>query len=312
VTTFSTASPPLQLTEVNYGSVWLRPWFYLFLNSAMTDQLFGGLTFVTAGSWVQVPPAYFSLAKDSLFVGTSQYGAGASKFAQRSGPIFAVGANDQLGGYGPCARGQGVTCNLDVEGVGIWSGAFNPKRMINIYDGPHFADGNLFVNIGAWECDPQPCQGKGQGQCALPDGLPCGIYSSTEQPAVKTNGAIDPHKMMVIDAAVGWKQPNGFYYPPAFAYRDATFFKKVPDALMDLNMCYSFGADDGFMEPKLRPGGCRHNVVDRTRDYINGSMINLAARDLRSFQSQQPAADRPIDFQTILIDRRQPHRGLGS
>ena len=285
--------------EVNFGSIWLRPWFYLFLNGAITDQLFGGLTFVTAGSWVQVPPAYFSLAKDNLFVGTSQYGTGASRFARRSGPIFAVTADDTLGNYGPCAGVNRVTCNLDAEGVGIWSGAFNPKRLINIYDGPHFADGNLFVNVGAWQCDPQPC-GKVQGKCELPDGLPCGIYSSTEQPYKKD----DPKPMVVIDAAVGWKQPNGFYYPPAFAYRAATFFKTVPDALKDLNMCYSFGADDGFKEPKLRPGACRHNVVDRTRDYIIGSMVNLAGEAAISGPSnpQNPLPLGPIDFETILID----------
>ncbi|MGD9765695.1 MAG: G8 domain-containing protein, partial [Candidatus Binatia bacterium] len=289
-------------TEVNFGSIWLRPWFYLFMNSAMTDQLFGGLTIVTAGSWVQVPPGYFSLIKDNLFVGTTQHGTGASKFARRSGPIFPVTNTDSLGAYGPCVRGNGVTCNLDAEGIGIWSGAFNPKRLINIYDGPHFADGNLFLNIGAWECDPQPCQGK--GQCDLPDGLPCGIYSSTRQPAIKKNGVVDPHAMMVLDAPVGWKQPNGFYYPPAFAYRAATFFKKVPDALKDLNMCFSFGPEDGFKEPMLRLGSCRHNVVDRTRDYINGSMVNLAGGAQISGPSNpiNPLPIGPIDFQTILID----------
>ncbi len=293
-------------TEVNFGSIWLRPWFYMFLNSAITDQLFGGLTIVTAGSWIQVPPAYFSLAKDSLFVGTTQFGSGASKFARRSGPIFAVTRNDDVNsGYAPCKRGNGVTCNLDFEGTGIWSGAFNPKRLVNIYDGPHFADGNLFLNVGAWECDPQPCQGKGGGQCDLPDGFPCGIYSSTMQPAVKTNGQVDPHKMVVLDAPVGWKQPNGFYYPPAFAYRAATFFKKIPDALQDLNMCFSFGPEDGFKEPKLRPGSCRHNVVDRTRDYIAGNMgINPAGGASISGPSNpaNPLPIGPIDFQTILID----------
>jgi hypothetical protein len=175
----------------------------------MTDQLFGGLAIVTAGSWVQVPPGYFSLIKDNLFVGTTQHGAGASKFASRSGPIFSFTANDSLGAYAPCVQGDGVTCNLHAEGVGIWSGAFNPKRLINIYDGPHFADGNLFLNIGAWQCNPQPCDGKNANECAtaLADGFPCGIYSSTRQPYKKG----DPKPMVVIDAPIVWKQPNGFY-----------------------------------------------------------------------------------------------------
>jgi hypothetical protein len=289
-------------TEVNFGSIWLRPWFYLFLNSAMTDQLFGGLTFVTAGSWIQVPPGYFSLAKNNLFVGTSQYGEKASKFASRAGPIFAVDANTALTDYGPCAHGDRATCNLEAEGVGIWQGAFQPKRMINIYDGPHFADGNLFVNIGAWQCDRSNAEGKQPGQCKLPDGMQCGIYSSTMQPAVKKNGVIDPHAMMVLDAPIGWKQPNGFYYPPAFAYRGSAFFKTVPAALKDLNMCYSFGPEDGFKEPSLRPGGCRHNVVDRVRDYISGSMRNLAGGSIISGPPNNPLPLGPIDFTTILTD----------
>ena len=213
--------------QVNYGSIWLRPWFYLLLNPAVTDQLFGGVTFVTAGSWLQVPPAYFSLAKNGLYVGVSQHGG--SPYAQRSGPIFSVTAADDLANYGPCDTLGKTTCNLVDEGIGLWTGGFNPKRLINIYDGPHFADENLFLNVGAWECDPQPCLGKGPGQCVLD--LPCGIYTSTFQPAPPppSGGGLDPHKMIVVDAAIGWKQPNGFYYPPAFTYRDATLLQDAAD-----------------------------------------------------------------------------------
>ncbi|MCK6557438.1 hypothetical protein L6Q96_23100, partial [Candidatus Binatia bacterium] len=226
--------------ERNYGSIWLRPWFYLLLNSAVTDQLFGGVTFVSAGSWIQVPPGYFSLVKNSLFVGTTQHGGG--PWAKRSGPVFLVTAKDNLARYAPCAAGGNITCNIDVEGTGFWTGGFQPKRLINIYDGPHFADGNLFLNVGAWECDPQPCMDK--STCEME--LPCGIYGSTTQPAPgDPSQGIDPHKMVVLDAAIGWKQPNGFYYPPAFTYRGAHFFKTLPTGLPNpdpanpLNQCYS-------------------------------------------------------------------------
>lgn len=285
--------------EVNFGSVWLRPWFYLFINSALTDQLYGGLTFVTGGSWVQVPPGYFSLAKNSLFVGTSQHGASASPYARRSGPIIPIDAQSNLGAFGPCSRGDKNTCNLDYDGTGYWQGGgFQPKRLINIYDGPHFADGNLFLNVGAWECDVQPCQNKQPGQCVLPEGLPCGIYTSTRQPGIKQGNSIDPSKMMVIDAAVGWKQPNGFYYPPAFAYRQSNFFKSVPPALQDLNNCYVFGAD-ASQQPK---GSCRHNVVDRTLEYITGDMQRLTVGAQISGTPTNPLPLGPIDFQTFLAD----------
>ncbi|MFI5394194.1 MAG: G8 domain-containing protein [Candidatus Binatia bacterium] len=286
--------------EVNFGSIWFRPWFYLFLNSAMTDQLFGGLTFVTAGSWIQVPPGYFSLAKNNLFIGTSQYGASASKYAKRSGPIFEIAADSDLGNFAPC-KGPKSTCNLETEGTGYWRDFFQPKRLITIYDGPHFADGNTFVNVGSWECDPQPCQGKTAAQCQ--GELPCGIYSSTQQPAVmKNDGTFDLHKMEVIDAAIGWKQPNGFYYPPAFTYRGSAFLSTVPAALQDLNSCLSYGAGDGYMNPTPRPGTCRHNVIDRTRAYIKGNLIspNAAAKIFGPLPDVLPTT--PVDFSTILID----------
>lgn len=283
--------------EINFSSVWLRPWFYLFSNGAVTDQLFGGLTFVTGGSWFQTPPAYFSIAKNGLYIGTSQTGPSASRYARRSGPIFPVDANTNLTSYPPCSRGDKTTCNIDVEGTGYWQGGnFNPKRLISIYDGPHFADGNLFLNVGAWECAVQPCQNKQAGQCTLPDGLACGIYASTRQPAVHlTNGDPDPSKMLVIDAAVGWKQNNGFYYPPAFAYRRSTFFKTVPQALQDLNQC----VDSAGMRSL---GSCRHNVVDRTLKYVAGSMQNLTVGAEISGTAQNPLPIGPIDFQTFLAD----------
>ena len=115
--------------------------------------------------------------------------------------------------------------------------------------------------------------------------------------------------MVVLDAAVGWKQPNGFYYPSAFTYRGSTFFKKLPTSLPDpdpanpLNQCFSSGAEDNYMNPSERPGDCRHNVIDRTRDYVAGNIEALNAAGPSIFR----AADNnltvtPIDFSTILID----------
>ena len=296
--------------ERNFGSIWFRPWFYLLMNAAVTDQLFGGVTMVSAGSWVQTPPGYFSLVKNGLFAGTTQHGG--SPFASRAGPLFEVTAQTDLDFYDACGlsrdgspvRGY-TTCNLFKEGVGFWQGGLQPKRLINIYDGPHFADGNTFINVGAWECDPQPCEGKADGECV--QSLPCGIYSGTLQPSPSAaGGPIDPHKMVVQDAAIGWKQPNGFYYPPAFTYRASSFFKTLPpevDPVNPLNQCFSFGPDDGFSMPHFLDGDCRHNVIDRTHPYIAGNM--LALRGAATPHSPGPdwvPNTTPIDFSTILID----------
>jgi hypothetical protein len=293
--------------EVNFGSIWFRPWFYLFLNGAVTDQLFGGLTFVSSGSWMQVPPGYFTLAKNNLFVGTSQHDASTNRYARRSGPALEFGADSDVGHFAPCA-GPKVTCNLPADGTGYWRDFLQPKRLITIYDGPHFADGNAFVNVGSWECDPQPCAGLTKERCvealqASGGAFPCGIYSSTQQPAIETGSTVDSKKMVVIDAAVGWKQPNGFYYPPAFTYRRSSFLKSVPTALQELNQCFSYGPADDYVDPTTRPGSCRHNVIDRTRPYIKGSLISPNG-DPQIFgpPPHTPLPVTPIDFSTILVD----------
>ena len=56
----------------DFGAVWLRPQWFVFMNSAITDQLGGGLGFITGGSWTQTPPGYFSITKNSVFVGSTQ------------------------------------------------------------------------------------------------------------------------------------------------------------------------------------------------------------------------------------------------
>lgn len=315
-------------TEVNFGSIWLRPWFYTFANGAVTDQLFGGLTFVTAGSWIQVPPAYFSLAQNNLFVGTTQYKhgpIGASIYADKTGPIMRVhGAAELQNGYAACGGGK-TTCNFDAEGVGYWQRYLQPKRLLNIYDGPAHADGNTFLNVGAWDCDPTPCAHLDGAACfaklaEVGDGtgdrrFACGIYSSTQQPALLSkatlaSGKLDidpssnPHTV-VMDAAIGWKQPNGFYYPPAFGHANEIFLKKVPveagvDGANDLNRCWDQG------KAELVPGDCRHNAIDRTQPYVQGALDY--PRNGPNVANPRPAPGMPrlqtspIDFQTVLID----------
>ena len=115
---------------------------------------------------------------------------------------------------------------IAAAGTGYWRGQYQPKRLLTIYDGPTYADGNTFLNVGAWECNAQPCAGKkSASECVGYDPqtkeavLPCGIYTSTTQPQGPSGG----YNMVVMDTSIGWKQPNGFYYPPAFAPADPSW-----------------------------------------------------------------------------------------
>ena len=241
-------------SPVDFGAIWLRPQFFAFTNGAVTDQLFGGLTFVSGGAWTQAPPGYFTVTKDSLYVGTTQIADIGD--AGRSGPAFDLAT---------CAT---TACPLPVDGTALFTQGFQPKRLINIYDGPFFADGNAFANTQPFECDASIIGDDGSPQC--------GIYMSTVQPRACHYPATipaDSTTMCVIDAAVGWKQPNGFYYPPAFAFERSAF-------------------DDE---------SARHNVVDQYAQYIQG---NLASPDHPTTYAElrDYVGITPIDSSTILND----------
>ncbi len=238
---------------IDFGAIWLRPQFFAFVNGAVTDQLFGGLTFVSGGAWTQAPPGYFTITKDSIYAGTTQPD-GVSD-AGRAGPAFDIDL---------CKSGA---CPLPVDGTALFTQGFQPKRLINIYDGPFFAEGNAFTNAEPFECDPTQA----------PGGNPeCGIYFSTVQPATcaaepDPDPALD--NMCVMNAAVGWKQPNGFYYPPAFAFENSAFDTETT----------------------------RHNVVDQYNSYIQGNPASLN-HPSTYVPLQTYTGITPIDFSTILND----------
>ena len=80
------------------------------------------------------------------------------------------------------------------------------QRLFNIYDGPAYQDSNAYLDINPVvisDChpsqSPQTClNSKWAGRATL--GLP-----------QDDNGVC-----YMPNAAIAWKQPNGFYYPPAF------------------------------------------------------------------------------------------------
>src|SRR5690606_25957204 len=185
---------------------------------------------------------------------------------------------------------------LEAEGIGLWYSGFQPKRLITIYDGPMFADGNTFLNVGAWKCDAAPCLGASSAaECKLEDGaLPCGIYTRTTQPAAPSSQT----EIVVLDAAVGWKQPNGFFYPPAFNFRRSAFLNTRNDPL---NQCFTEAPGD-YENATFKPGSCRHNVVDRTADYLIGNVFDLTGQPDRRSGAKNMLDSGTIDFATILLD----------
>lgn len=250
-TSFNRAGP-------DFAAVWLRPEWFVFMNGAVTDQLAGGLSFVSGGSWTQAPPGYFAITKNSVFVGSTQPD---NPDASPYGPVLCPSPTPS----DTCAENcTGPVCGLPAEGIGVLTGGFSPKRMINIYDGPFYADGTIFTDTPPLTCNTT-------GPAPFSDPSSCQIYSSTAQPQGESGGT----QMQVVNAAVGWKQPNGFFYPPAFAFRKTGF-----DAAT-----------------------FRHNVIDQYETYLQGSLAAPTGQPT-TYQplGETYAGITPIDFSTILND----------
>jgi len=99
------------------------------------------------------------------------------------------------------------------------SGFFSNQRLLNIYDGPFYQDSNAYLDITTSDCPflgvESPCM-YGMG----PSLLLLRKIPRVEPPPY------DPKECYLPNAAIGWKQPNGFFYPPAFHSRNL-FFDKV-------------------------------------------------------------------------------------
>ncbi len=207
--------------QKNFSAIWLRPWWKLVTDSAITDQLGPGLTFVTGGGYTRSDSALgnWDVGLRNVFVGQTQPEPSGEKpqtfFASDLGPFTANGIPQ-------CDNGQqpGGYCLSKNNGISIPITNFNAgQRMFNIYDGPSFQDSSAYLQITARiipDCKPadrdsvtgvcndsQYMYGHAQGLLKDPDGKSC----------------------YIPNAAIAWKQENGFYYPPSFHSRNLVFSK---------------------------------------------------------------------------------------
>jgi hypothetical protein len=197
--------------QTNFSAVWLRPKWFLVRNSAITDAQTGGLNFVTGGGYTRsdIPVGYWSLVRKSAFVGHSQSltanGVPANPYASDAGPFNPYGIKTCDNGSDPdhcLSFSQGVTFLLP---------PFPGQRLFNIYDGPAFQENNYFLDVNTTTITD--CTA-GNGQC-----------QGSEWPLSRNLGVLQTSTKgcYLPNAAIAWKQPNGFYYPPAFNSRKLWF-----------------------------------------------------------------------------------------
>jgi hypothetical protein len=223
--------------QFNFASVLIRGWWYLFSNSAITDVQNGGLQMVTGGGYTRSDAAqgFWNLSSHNLFVGNTQpipSTVGAvpdNPFASNAGPFnpYALGCNDTQGVgtmYGS------AFCLSAEQGMVFENSNFgNSQRLLHIYDGPTFEDSDAFSDIHVLSIGTrQQCRPDGNtlpgdcriGQLNWMNAFISGVLQSS-------TGNKAGNECILPNAAISWKQPNGFYYPPAFDSRNLYFDPSV-------------------------------------------------------------------------------------
>ena len=195
----------------NFAAIWMRPQWSLVDNSVLTDVQNAGLTMITGGDYTvsSVIPGYWGLTRNTIFAGYTQPQDAAHAFAADDGPFNAD--SQELDPNAKCAAPGGGYCLNQGEGVSLPLTNFaTNQRLYSIYDGPSYEDSNAFLDIRATPCT----QANG---CIYAFGTP-GVrqYTSGDMKG----------QCYLPNAAIAWKQPNGFYYPPAF-HSTNLFFNNV-------------------------------------------------------------------------------------
>ena len=200
----------------NFSALWLRPQWYLLTNMVLTDVQGGGLTALTSGGYDRssVIEGAWALARTSIFAGHTQP-TGTSPFSGDAGPFGgATGAlkcdGRQTTEKPPQVANPKAYCLNADQGVSFPLVNFGTaQRLFSIYDGPMYQDSNAYLDITKTPCT----------DC---------MYANT--PGVRRQIVDDKDRTKDVcylpNAAIAWKQPNGFFYPPSF-HSTNLFFDKV-------------------------------------------------------------------------------------
>ena len=200
----------------NVSAIWLRPQWYLVTNSVLSDVQNGGLSFVTGGDYTHssMINGYWGLVRNTVFIGNTNNNPDNTKnsrYAANTGPFNAA---SKLGCDLIEKKGAPQYCLNSDEGISMpASGFFTNQRLLNIYDGPFYQDSNAYLDITTADCD----RSKGENSDCMYGKGPAVLLLR------KVPGGTDPKACYLPNAAIGWKQRNGFFYPPAFHSKNLFF-----------------------------------------------------------------------------------------
>ena len=200
--------------QTNFAAVWLRKGWDLVTNSAVTDVQTGGLNFITGGGYTRsdVSLGEWLLARNTVLIGHTQPAA-QNAYALDVGPF---NSQSQLACDNPTGADH---CEYADGGMSFNLPAYPGQKLVNIYDGPSHQEKNGFFNISAEVISD--CIYGASGNCdssAVPLARNLGVLHNQAK-------GMDT-ECYLPNAAIAWKQPNGFYYPPAF-HSNNLYFSNV-------------------------------------------------------------------------------------
>jgi hypothetical protein len=255
--------------QLNFASVLLRGWWYLLEDSAITDVQNGGLQMVTGGGYTRsdIAQGFWNLSLHNLFVGNTQPiipgskdgGVPENPFASNAGPFNPYALL--------CPRNPngGLFCISKDQGIAFENTAFSDsQRLLNIYDGPTFEDSDAFsdihtLNLGTLSDCRNGGNSNNPGDCGEKNTWMNAYISGVLQ---SPEGNLGSNNCILPNAAISWKQPNGFYYPPAFNSRNL-FFNT------DSNGGRGVDIRHFVIDPLWQPGGFVPNTTAVMKAYCS-------------------------------------------
>lgn len=220
VTVLSRFNTSFNWAPFNFAAIWLRPQWFLVTDSAITDVQQAGLTMVTGGGYTEsdVVPGHWALVRKTAFIGATQPD---NPFASDGGPFnpaalaCATMSNGSRPGSYCLSKDEGISHQVDNFGM--------YQRMFSVYDGPAFQASNAYLDIHHRkidDCTPFTDKPNLVGECRPGAGGQSRWLAGTVKGLQRDKAS---NTCFMPNAAIGWKQPNGFYYPPAFHSQDLYF-----------------------------------------------------------------------------------------
>jgi cell migration-inducing and hyaluronan-binding protein len=255
VSTFSHYTTSFNWAEANFSAIWLRGGWLMFDHGFMSDVLGAGITEVSGGDYARanLPIGYWALTSNSIFVGQTQPN---NKYAAVTLPVGC----SRDGGDRLCVNTAASTAYL--RGTANW---LIGQRLYNIYDGPAYQDANAYLDVKVTPCTSiETCyvwETVGLRRAA----------SDYKVPVLKKGDAYVPN------AAIGWKQPNGFYYPPAFHSRSLLF--------RDVDIRHY------VIEPLTEPGTYKTDFEQYKKDYAQQQGLNDGFNNYTDVDRQTELSD---------------------